>query len=73
MIGGTETCAMQTTAYTTTPHDAEVFRDLVSFLGEDVCKRCFLRTLTERCGPFRKLPLEIVGNKKAVAKLLVHQ
>lgn len=36
MIGGTETCAMQTTAYTITPHDAEVFRDLVTFLGEDV-------------------------------------
>lgn len=27
---------MQTTAYTITPHDAEVFRDLVTFLGEDV-------------------------------------
>jgi hypothetical protein len=27
---------MQTTAYTITPHDAEVFRDLVIFLGEDV-------------------------------------
>ncbi len=34
--GGTETCAMQTTGYTITPHDAEVFRDLVAFLGEDV-------------------------------------
>ncbi|NKJ37339.1 hypothetical protein [Rhizobium sp. SG570] len=27
---------MQTTAYTITLHDAEVFRDLVTFLGEDV-------------------------------------
>ena len=27
---------MQTTAYTIMPHDAEVFRDLVTFLGEDV-------------------------------------
>ncbi|MGG6893687.1 hypothetical protein [Rhizobium sp. BR 315] len=27
---------MQTTGYTITPHDAEVFRDLVAFLGEDV-------------------------------------
>jgi len=36
LIGGMEMCAMQTTAYTITPHDAEVFRDLVTFLGEDV-------------------------------------
>ena len=27
---------MQTTGYTITPRDAEVFRDLVAFLGEDV-------------------------------------
>ncbi|MBM7048368.1 hypothetical protein [Rhizobium lusitanum] len=27
---------MQTAEYTITPHDAEVFRDLVIFLGEDV-------------------------------------
>ncbi|MGG6895812.1 hypothetical protein [Rhizobium sp. BR 315] len=27
---------MQTTGYTITPHDAEVFRELVAFLGEDV-------------------------------------
>ncbi len=27
---------MQTAGYTITPHDAEVFRDLVTFLGEDV-------------------------------------
>jgi hypothetical protein len=27
---------MQTAGYTITPHDAEVFRDLVAFLGEDV-------------------------------------
>jgi hypothetical protein len=31
---------MQTTAYTITPHDAEVFRDLVTFLGEDVFDQC---------------------------------
>lgn len=27
---------MQTTGYTITPRDAEVFRDLVAFIGEDV-------------------------------------
>ena len=27
---------MQITAYTITPHDAEMFRDLVTFLSEDV-------------------------------------
>lgn len=27
---------MQTSGYTITPHDAEIFRDLVAFLGEDV-------------------------------------
>lgn len=27
---------MQTTDYTITPHDAEVFRDLIAFLGEEV-------------------------------------
>jgi len=30
---------MQTTGYTITPRDAEVFRDLVAFLGEDVFDR----------------------------------
>ncbi len=34
--GGTETCAMQPTGYTITPRDAEIIRDLIAFLGEDV-------------------------------------
>ena len=35
-VGGTETTAVQTPRYLLTPHDAEVFRELVAFLGEDV-------------------------------------
>lgn len=35
-IGGTDTCAMQTTGYTITSRDTEIIRDLVAFLGEDV-------------------------------------
>ena len=36
LVGGTETGTVQTPRYSLTPHDAEVFRELVAFLGEDV-------------------------------------
>ncbi len=55
---------MQTTAYTITPHDAEVFRDLVTFLGEDVFDQRRGDGATAKSDAFRQR----ISNARSVLK-----